>query len=134
MSAQVVVGDGSYTTIFPGTDSAGRNEFPSGTPQISGNAAGKPVPTNDWWSKLIKEDHADNLFNYPMTLKTTNQGLIVTYIPWGPIGDSAPVEVRLSGLSTTMATVSDFSDWTVTMNWNDGSHDLKATSGIGMPF
>ncbi len=130
----VNVGNGSYTTTFPGTDAAGRNGFPSGAPQLSGNAIGKPVPTNDWWSTLIKENHADNLFNYPMTMKTTNQGLIVTYIPWGPIGDSAPIEIGLTGLNASMATVSDYSDWTVTMNWNDGVHDLKATSGIGMPF
>ncbi|MFC2110001.1 glycosyl hydrolase [Bacteroidota bacterium] len=134
ISAQVPVGSGSYTTIYPGADSAGRNGFPSGTPQLSGNAVGKPVPTNDWWSKLVKENHADNLFNYPMTLKTTNQGLVVTYIPWGVIGDSAPIEVGLTGLNTTQATVSDYSDWTVTMNWKDGSHNLEATSGIGMPF
>lgn len=134
INAQVNVGNGSYTTNFPGTDSAGRNGYPSGTPQLSGNAVGKPVPTNDWWSKLVKENHADNLFNYPMTLKTTNTGLVVTYIPFGVIGDSAPIEVSLSGLNTTKATVSDYSDWTVTMNWNDGSHDLSATAGIGMPF
>ncbi len=128
------VGNGSYTNTFPGTDSAGRNGFPAGLPQLTGSAVGKPVPTNDWWSKLVLENHADNLFNYPMTLKTTNEGLIVTYIPWGVIGDSAPIEVGLSGLSTTKTTVSDYSDWTVTMNWNDGTRDLKATSGIGMPF
>lgn len=128
------VGSASYTNSFPGTDAAGRNGFPSGTPQLSGNALGKPVPTNDWWSKLVKENHADNLFNYPMTMKTTNTGLIVTYIPWGVIGDSAPIEVGLSGLNTTRTTVSDFSDWTVTMNWKDRNHELKATSGIGMPF
>ena len=134
ITAQVNVGNGSYTTTFPGTDSAGRNGFPSGSPQLSGNAIGKPVPTNDWWSKLIKENHADNLFNYPMTMKTTNQGLIVTYIPWGVIGDSAPIEVGLAGLNTSMTTVSDYSDWTVTMDWSDSSHQLQATSGIGMPF
>ncbi|MEL0455313.1 glycosyl hydrolase [Flavobacteriaceae bacterium SZ-1-7] len=133
-NAQITVGSGSYTNTFPGTDSAGRNGFPSGIPQLSGNALGKPVPTNDWWSSLIKFDHADNLFNYPMTMKTTNQGLIVTYIPWGPIGDSAPIIVGLQSLSATKATVSDYSDWTVTMNWDDGSHSLDATSGIGMPF
>lgn len=132
--SQVPVGNGSYTTTFPGTDSAGRNGFPSGSPQLSGNALGKPVPTNDWWSKLVKEDHADNLFNYPMTLKTTNQGLIVTYIPWGVIGDSAPIIVGLTGLNTNKTTVSDYSDWTVTMDWDDGSNNLSATSGIGMPF
>jgi endoglucanase Acf2 len=135
VSAQVTVGSGSYTTTFPGTDSAGRNAFPSDSPQLSGNASGKPVPTNDWWSKLIKENHADNLFNYPMTLKTTNEGLIVTYIPFSqPIGDNKAIVVGLTGLNASKATVSDFSDWTVTMDWNDSSHNLKATSGIGMPF
>jgi len=134
-SAQnIQVGSASYTKTFPGSDSAGRNGYPSGAPQLSGNAIGKPVPTNDWWSKLVKENHADNLFNYPMTLKTMNQGLIVTYIPWGVIGDSAPIEIGLIGLNTTKATVSDYSDWTVTMNWNDSSHNLEATTGIGMPF
>jgi len=132
--SQVPVGSGSYTTNFPGTDAAGRNGFPSGSPQLSGNAIGKPVPTNDWWSKLVKENHADNLFNYPMTLKTTNEGLVVTYIPWGVIGDSAPIAVGLSGLNTSLATVSDYTDWTVTMNWSDSDNNLQATSGIGMPF
>jgi endo-1,3(4)-beta-glucanase len=134
-SAQTVsVGNGSYTTNFPGTDEAGRNGFPSGSPQLSGNAQGKPVPTNDWWSKVVKEDHADNLFNYPMTLKTTNTGLIVTYIPWGVIGDSQPIKVGLTGLSTSKTTVSDYSDWTVSMNWKDSSEEMTVTSGIGMPF
>jgi len=128
------VGNGSYTNTFPGTDAAGRNGFPSGAPQLICNAIGKPVPTNDWWSKLVKENHADNLFNYPMTMKTTNNGLIVTYIPWGVIGDSAPIEVKVSGLSTTQTMVSDYSDWTVTMNWKDATHELKTTAGIGMPF
>jgi hypothetical protein len=67
VSAQVNVGSASYTTSFPGADEAGRNSYPSGSPQLSGNALNKPVPTNDWWSKLVKENHADNLFNYPMT-------------------------------------------------------------------
>lgn len=128
------VGAGSYTNSFPGTDSAGRNGFPSGNPQLSGDVLGKPVPTNDWWSKLVKEDHADNLFNYPLTMKTINTGLIVTYIPWGVIGDSAPIEVSLVGLNTSKTTVSDYSDWTVTMNWKDTDNELQVTSGIGMPF
>ncbi len=95
------MGSASYTNNFPGVDSAGRNGYPSGTPQLSGNAVGKPVPTNDWWSKLVLENHADNLFNYPMTMKTTNEGLIVTYIPWGVIGDSSPIVVGLSGLNAS---------------------------------
>ena len=132
--SQINLGSGSYTTNFPGTDSAGRNSYPPGSPQISGIASSKPVPTNDWWSKLVRENHADNLFNYPMTMKTTNNGLILTYIPWGVIGDNKALEIGLKGLNTDKTTVSNHSDWTVTMNWDDGSRKMTATSGIGMPF
>jgi len=132
--SQTNLGSGSYTTNFPGTDSAGRNGFPSGSPQLTGNASNKPVPTNDWWSKLVKEDHADNLFNYPMTMKTTNNGLIITYIPWGVIGDNKAIEISLNGLEVDKTTVSDHSDWTVTMSWDDGNRKMNAISGIGMPF
>jgi endoglucanase Acf2 len=136
------VGSASYTHVFPGTDVAGRNSYPSGAPQLSGAAIGKPVPTNDWWSSLIKEDHVSNLFNYPLTLKTIEQGLVVSYIippstPSGstqPIDDYLPITVGVSGLNSTKTTVSDYSDWTVTMNWENGSHQFEATSGIGMPF
>ena len=86
-AAIVKVGSGSYTDSYPGADAAGRNSYPQGMPQLSGKAVGKPVPTNDWWSKAIKEDHADNLFSYPFTMKTTNQGLIVSYIKRGVIDD-----------------------------------------------
>lgn len=134
-SAQIItVGSGSYTKTFPGTDTGGRNGYPSGSPQLTGSAAGKPVPTNDWWSKLVKEDHADNLFNYPFTMKTMNDGLVVSYIPRGVIDDQLPVIVGVTGLTTTKTTVSNYSDWTVTMNWNDGIRNFEATSGIGMPF
>jgi endoglucanase Acf2 len=131
--AQTPVGSGSYTTVYPGANGPFNNS-PSGSPQHSKNAIGKPVPTNDWWSKLLKENHADNLFNYPMTMKTTNNGLIVTYIPRNVIGDNQAIKVGLTGLNSSNTTVSDYSDWTVTMNWNDGTRDFEATSGIGMPF
>jgi endoglucanase Acf2 len=143
MKSQIInVGSGSYTTSFPGKDSAGRNDFPSGSPQVSGNAMGRPVPTNDWWSKLIKENHADNLFNYPLSMKTVNEGLVVSDIvpvstPNGssqPFNDALPIIVGVAGLNASKATVSDYSDWTVSMNWNQNTHDFTATAGIGMPF
>ena len=130
--AQIIpVGSGSYTKTFPGHDEAGRNGVPPGSAQVSGAAVGKPIPTNDWWSKLLIENHADNLFNYPMTMKTTSEGLIVTYIPNGVIGDNQAIVVGVSGLNASRTTVSDYSDWTVTMDWIG---EFKTTSGIGMPF
>ena len=130
----VSVGSGGYTTQFPGVDQAGRNGFPSGTPYTIGIAAQKPVPTNDWWSAQIKNSHADNLFNYPYTLKSIPEGLVVSYIPWGVIDNILPVVVGVNGLNSSNCNVSDFSDWTVEMQWQNSNHQFNATSGIGMPF
>jgi endoglucanase Acf2 len=130
----VPVGSGSYTTTFPGVDAAGRNTFPTGTPFTTGAAANKPVPTNDWWSAQIKNSHADNLFSYPYTMKTINEGLVVSYIPWGVIDAFTPITVGVTGLNASAARISDFSDWTVTMDWQNGGHHFQTTAGIGMPF
>jgi hypothetical protein len=51
-----------------------------------------------------------------------------------PMDDIIPITVGVTGLNASKCTVSDYSDWTVTMAWNDGSHDFYATSGIAMPF
>ncbi len=133
-SQTVEIGSASYTTRHPGYDTAGRNHIPSGTPQMIAEAALRPVPTNDWWSKLIKEDHATNLFTYPFTLKTTSSGLVVSHIPRGVIDDLLPLTVGLPSLNASKVNVSDFSDWSVTMNWTTGDHQLEATAGIAMPF
>ena len=125
---------GSYRTTFPGKDSSGRNYYPSGTPYLSENVVGKPVPTSDWWSAFVKNGTASNLFNYPYTIKTTNNGVVVSYIPTGVIDDLLPMIVGVSGMVTTKTTVSDYSDWTVNMDWNDGTHNFQTTSGVGMPF
>lgn len=55
----VNVGSGSYTTDHPGYDQAGRNKVPAGTPQLSGDAVGHPVPTNDWWSNVLYKDQSE---------------------------------------------------------------------------
>lgn len=136
------VGSGSYTNTFPGVDEANRNSYPSGSPYVSGVAATKPVPTNDWWSSKLKNDHVNNLFNYPLAFKTTNAGLVVSYIlaPSGangssqPMDDYSPIIVGVTGLNASSATVSDYSDFTVTMNWTNDVHGFNATLGIAMPF
>ncbi len=138
----VSVGEGSYTTVFPGTDVAGRNGVPPGTPQLSGNALGRPIPTNDWWSLLLRENHVANLFNYPMAMRTLPTGLDVGYIvapsgPGGsaqPLSDISPIVVGVTGLNAPRATIADYSDWTVTMAWASGAHTFEATSGKAMPF
>lgn len=139
----VTVGSGSYTTQFPGTDQAGRNKVPTGSPGLSGIAAAKPVPTNDWWSNLMKNAHGGQAFNYPLSYKSLSSGLVVnlTQPPAAgpteyrqPMGDVNGIIVGVDGLNATQSTASNHSDWTVTMNWNGGGKDFNATMGIGMPF
>ncbi len=141
VSAQVSVGSGSYTTNFPGTDAAGRNTFPTGVPNLSGVAATKPVPTNDWWSSFMKKDHGSGAFNYPLAYRSRPSGLSINLI----IPNQSPVEYRqpmsdvdgiivgVSNLNATKSTVSNHSDWTVSLNWTGGG-TFNATMGVGMPF
>lgn len=141
--AQVTVGSGSYTTTFPGTDAAGRNTYPSGSPGLSGTAATKPVPTNDWWSNFVKNSHGGQAFNYPLSYKSLSSGIVVNLtVPPGagpseyrqPMGDVNAIVVGVDGLNATQSTAADHTDWTVTMNWNAGGKNFNALMGIGMPF
>ena len=139
----ISVGSGSYTTSFPGKDAAGRNSYPSGVPITSGVAASKPIPTNDWWSSLIKDQANKRVYNYPLSFRPHSSGLVVNYtVPHNssateyrePMSDVNAIIVGAEGLNTSKPTVSNFSDWTVTMNWNDGTNDFNATLGQCMPF
>jgi endoglucanase Acf2 len=140
--AQIVpVGSGSYTTQLPPADAAGRNVNPAGTPRLSGAAATKPVPTSDWWTGLLTYNGA-NLYNYPLSMRGNNNGLVVSYTFLGagandtrqPMGPEQPLVIGVTGLTNTYPTVSDHSDWTVTASWNTGASSFNATMGMGMPF
>jgi endo-1,3(4)-beta-glucanase len=141
-NAQIVaVGSGSYTTQLPPPDAAGRNVNPTGTPRVSGAAAAKPISTSDWWTGLLTFDGA-NLYNYPMSLRALTTGLIISYTTPGlgaddtrqPMSGDQPIVVGVSGMTATNATVSDYSDWTVTASWTGGGHNLSTIIGMGMPF
>ena len=128
-------GSGSYTTEHPGVDEANRNKVPAGMPRLSGEAAGKPVPTNDWWSNLLYSDLSANVFNYTTGLRMFNDGVSLSYTPIGQaMSVEAAMKIGLEGLSVSGTTVSDYSDWTVTINWSDGTNTMEATTGLAMPF
>jgi len=142
LSAQIVpTGSGSYTLQLPPPDAAGRNLPPANIPRVSGAAASKPVVTNDWWTGLLTFNDA-NLYNYPLSLKGTSTGLVVSYTFLGqgandtrqPMGPEQPIVVGVSGLTGTYPTVSDHTDWTVTASWNNAGRNFNATIGMGMPF
>lgn len=135
-AAVVNVGtSGSYSDQFPGTDEAGRNSYPTGQPRLSGDTKNRPVPTNDWWSNQLYSDHASNLFNYPLGMRTTDNGLVMvkTVVYQGAPADT-PIEVTVAGVSSSVTTVSDYTDWTVTFRWENEAGYMDATAGVGMPM
>jgi endoglucanase Acf2 len=142
LPAQIIpVGSGSYTTQLPPADAAGRNHAPNGTPRLSGIAATKPIPTSDWWTGLLTYNDA-NLYNYPLSMRGSANGLIVGYTFLGtgaadtrqPMGPEQPLVIGVSGLSGTYPTVSNHTDWTVTASWNNSGREFNATMGLSMPF
>lgn len=135
-SAGVVkIGSASYSDAFPGTDAAGRNATPHGTPYLSGKAIGRPVPTNDWWSNEVANPHAQAIFNYPMALRSTASGLtIINNMIGQAITADAPLTVGVEGLSADATTISDYTDWTVNLNWKNDKAEMTATIGLGMPM
>ena len=131
----VKVGSASYSDVFPGKDEAGRNATPMGNPYVSGNAAGKPVPTNDWWSNEIASPFAHAIFNYPLALRSSASGLtIINNLTGQAITADVPLTVGIDGLAAPAATVSDYTDWTVTLNWKDSKGEMSAIVGLGMPM
>lgn len=128
-------GSATYLTEFPGTDKAGRNGYPAGSPAVCGNAAGRPVPTNEWWSNELINPHGAGIFNYPMALKPLDSGLaIIRNMEQQAITSENPVIVGLEGLDAPQTAVSDYSDWTVTLRWPGATSTMDAVIGQGMPM
>ena len=133
LAGVVKVGAGSYSDQFPGTDQAGRNGYINTAPQISGKAVGRPIPTNDWWSNELVSNHGNSMFNYPLGIRTQDDGLgiLKNMFHQATMLGAGPLEIGLEGLSEPQTTVSDFSDWTVTFSWGG---KLEATVAQASPF
>ena len=86
-ATEVPVGQGSYTTTFPGGQ---YQSLPGGatttageaTPAVTSALAGQAVPTNKWWSSLLWKSNgafSQNMFPAPLALHAESQGLDVDY-------------------------------------------------------
>ena len=135
-SADIVqAGSGSYTTVFPGNDAAGRNSFPNATPLVTGNAALRPVPTNDWWSPKLTTAVPNNMFNYPLGVRTLMEGFDMQKTIFNQAQSvENSILISTAGISSAESKVSDYTDWTVTFNRTQGDKWMEATFGIGMPM
>lgn len=137
------VGDGSYTNTLPaGANPPLNQDGEIVYPSITGNIEA-PIPTTDWCTSIVYKNDPDNPFSHtlaahPLMMRCRANGLGVgtnfsssgSYI--FPYNEEFIVGV--SGLSATQTLLDDYSDWTVTTEWSDGSNSLKATFGHGLPY
>jgi len=133
--------DGNYpvmSTVFWANGSEIR------TPDLSDNYSGKPVPTSDWWTSVVKSGHnttnSSNLFAHPLSFKTSTSGLLIDYP--GAISGTRSAHashitdftVGIENLNNPECKVLDYDDWTATIEMGSGTTKLYATIGHGMPF
>lgn len=148
----VTVGNGSYRTTLIDTAACGdtwqgpATSFFGGTPAsplITDNLQDTPIPTNDWWSSLIwptgdpPNPYSSPLIAYPLVTQAEGNGLRVGWqnsstASAGRVGFNHGLTVGLSGFNAPETAVHDYSDLTVTADWNDG--ELRATFGHGLPY
>lgn len=140
------VGAGSYASTLPSgaTGPADVTGAPV-TPQVIGEAAGSPVPTNTWWSSLVWQRYPDqpygqNLFAHPLSLHARSDGMGVGAPSTANVnseyhyGHHELLTLGVAGLNSPGVKVSDYSDWTVTARLSGGGSTLEATFGHGIPF
>ncbi|BFU43168.1 glycosyl hydrolase [Krasilnikovia sp. MM14-A1004] len=117
---------------------------------VTPHAPAGALPTNDWWSSLVFKRtecaYSEPLHAHPISFDTYGSGLGFSGNDTAAISGTATgvgefhypyvqdIRVGVAGLAAPVVTVDDWSDWTVTPYWSDGSHTLRATIGKGLPF
>lgn len=110
-------------------------------------AAGQPIPTNDWWTDLINADHGrsgqevtGHLWSYPQYVQGMRYGLDIHYPKyWVDNGTEMKAQSKLriscgEGFAPSHPMAEAWSDWTVTFSETSGTQQLLATLAHGMPF
>lgn len=140
----VQVGNGGYSTVLPNGEIGPSNESHNPISTLFTNNLQAPYPTTDWWSSLAfpfyeNQTHSLNMFPRPLCTRADNTGLRIGYVPDPVVADNNfifgfahDLTLSLKNLDADDTKVSNYSDWTVTADWNDGA--LQAISGHGLPF
>ncbi len=136
MAATVTVGSGSYTNTLP-AGAAGPPATIYKTAAVTG-----AMPTNDWWSSLAFTQYSEAMFPHPLSVKAGSGGLGVGYPNQTASGNGIfgtyVSDFTLGSTATSSfpdTRVDGFSDWTVSMLWNNGAGGtMRVTAGHGLPF
>ena len=101
---------------------------------------GRPIPSNQWFVRLLKDPFGRAIWAYPLRLDTGATGVEVNYpIRWEPSGNDPMLEspLLLGGKDFTAvdARAKDWSDWLVSFRMGQSPDKyFDVTVGQGMPY
>ena len=147
----VPLGAGGYTTAAVGPLPQGCGDLATNPRQfLTEDAPQGPIPTNDWWSSLVFKkfncQYSEPLHAHPASYLPGADGLGISYTTTPTISGAAggvgeyhymyaeDLVAGVVGLDAGVVKVADWSDWTVTPSWSDGTRTLTATIGHGLPI
>ncbi|TDC42289.1 glycosyl hydrolase [Micromonospora sp. KC213] len=145
------VGAGSYTTDRVGPLPAGCGDLSTNPRRFAtAHAPAGPIPTNDWWSSLLWKKtncaYSEPLHAHPLSYRTFGDGLGFSATSTPTVTGTATgggeyryayaedFRVGVAGLGAPVVEVDDWTDWTVSPYWSDGTRTMRATIGHGLPF
>lgn len=103
--------------------------------------AGRPLPTNDWWTDLINNRYSGALWSYPAMLSTGERGVTVAWPSyWADAGKEMKSKSRVTvggrNFSADAAIATDWHDLDVSfrMPSTDGTKEMQVTMAHGSPF
>ena len=155
LSAQssVKVGKGSYAAYAPLAKSrtaehgGDQSQYMQYRKLYIREQAGRPIPTNDWWTDMMNADRGrsgrevtGHLWSYPQYVQGMRYGIDIHYPKyWVDNGTEMKAQSKLSvhcgeTFSAPNPMVEAWSDWTVTFSEQSGSQQLLTTLAHGVPF
>lgn len=146
----ISVGKGSYASFAPLNKSTTSTENRSCIAYqmehrqlyITDAMAGKPIPSNDWWTRMLVEPYSGEMWAYPQMVKAVNTGVIVAYPTfWEATGHemktSSELQITANRFDPSDASANGWHDWGLDFVMADASNrnkQMRVTIAHGVPF
>ena len=136
----VSVGKGSYASFPPPEVAKVAQGTLDKTLYLLPEAQGKPLPTNKWWTDLLVERYAGQLWSFPQQTKATKDGLEITFpTRWNDKGSDPvsenPLRIGGKGFAPVDSRAKSWSDWLVSFRLGQSEDKFfDVTLGRGLPY
>lgn len=149
MAQQLVpVGKGSYASYAPLSKSktdqheGDQSMYMQKRPLYITERPGQPIPTNDWWTDMIKETqrYSGHLWSYPQYIEAVSDGVTVAYPDYWIMNgtemkpSATPLHLFAKEFNPECAVADKWHDWDLSILMEDGRKQMYITTAHGMPF